>query len=265
MKYHPILFNDAMVRAILSGAKTQTRRPIKPQPEIRPEWGNPRINIDGELVQDHLDNLQVMRVYGEGTGRGIKSQFGIPGDRLYIRECWEYYDTDKLESVEIVYRPSYDPSVDGTARDQGATARFTVPHHVAMSASHAIGLSETYGDRWRPSIHMPRMFSRTTLDVLDVRVEQIQDISNNDILAEGITLPAECLHEWECSSPTHFGLGSFNDPESSACGSKPWAECMCASREYERLWNSIYARQNLAWEENPWVGMCEFKMIEKGE
>jgi hypothetical protein len=159
-KSRPILFSGPMVRAILEGRKTQTRRVI-----------------------DRVAGLGVVTCFGgsETTGydfalrdrRGMWNEFredellarcpfGVPGDELWVRETW---------------RPQseFDPSPETGAQ--------------YWADSHA-GLEKRNGDsKWRPSIHMPRWACRLTLTVTDVRVERLQGISEGDAYAEGVTIP----------------------------------------------------------------------------
>lgn len=142
-KERPILFSGPMVRALLAGTKTQTRRVVKPQPT---EFvGGPGVKLaDGSpapLVP--LDDTV------EPYGSEIRCPYGLPGDRLWVRESWS--PTNQL-SHGVLYR-----------------ADFTSPE---------VG-------RWKPSIHMPRWASRILLDVTGVRVERLQDISEADARAEG--------------------------------------------------------------------------------
>jgi len=136
MKERPILFSGPMVRAILEGRKTQTRRVVKPQPAHIPGIGTV-LNID--------------------TITGRACPYGNPGDRLWVREAWAHRRWmlgDASPNPTTVYR------ADG--EDLKGCAR------------------------WRPSIHMPRWASRIALEVVSVRVERLQDISEEDAKAEGI-------------------------------------------------------------------------------
>jgi hypothetical protein len=153
----PIIFNDAMVRAILSGAKTETRRPLKKQ-------------------------IDVMAVPMPNLPRLADCPFGVPGDTLWVRECWrpEHLDT----SVE--YR------ADKGAKWFDASMMRTGDYDDAVRWSKKLA-----GGLWAPSIHMPRWAARTVLDVLEVRVERLQDMSEEDARAEGFDGLAEFILTWE--------------------------------------------------------------------
>jgi hypothetical protein len=161
-KERPILFNGAMVRAILAGRKTQTRRAIKPQPadDIAPHV------FPNAAVQGWRSSLR--HAYGATTSHFCP--FGQPGDRLWVRETWGLVPSS-------AYRASV--GVDQTVNP-------AQPHDAAI---YREGFDRASGGiRWRPSIHMPRWASRLTLTITDVRVERLQRISEADARAEGVSL-----------------------------------------------------------------------------
>ncbi len=150
-KERPILFKGEMVRAILNGTKTQTRRLVKPSPS--PYVGTPFVSGDG-----------VRFAHGNGgPAEFAVCRYGKPGDRLWVRETWGW---------------SYSAAKDELGK--GAEDRLLIDYAATPhdSTKHLI--------RWRPSIHMPRWASRITLGVVSVRVERLQDISGKDAEAEGI-------------------------------------------------------------------------------
>lgn len=166
MKERGMIFNTEMVKAILEGRKTQTRRPVKPrimdcskshQHYTEAEWKNDPMKLIRD-VRIHKNEF-----YCELCGYGImpnghsmfKSPFGVPGDRIYVRETWNHSflaDDDVIRNREYVYYADGD--------------------HVCQ--------------KWRPSIHMPREASRLFLQITDVRVEKVSGISEEDAIAEGI-------------------------------------------------------------------------------
>ena len=159
MKERPILFNGAMVRAIMAGAKTQTRRVVKSR-----HWPEP-LTPGYEWFFDQTTTEQVWEVgaWNAGTGEGqlhsyITCPYGKPGDRLWVRETFGH-------GCEL------------------CGVRFPLAPHLKYKADgNKCGCSVA----WRPSIHMPRWASRLTLDVLSVDVQRLQDISEADARAEGI-------------------------------------------------------------------------------
>jgi hypothetical protein len=159
MKERPILMSAPMVRAILAGMKTQTRRALRGfYPPNRPEY-------DSETGRLELFN-------GDEVVCGIRCPYGRPGDRLWVRESWSH-DADSTEQC----RASIEDAMGGG--DFGPYYRAT---EVAPDTL-----------RWMPSIHMPRWASRITLEITGVRVERLHDISEADAQAEG----AEHIHRFD--------------------------------------------------------------------
>lgn len=181
----PVIFSAPMVRALLEGRKSQTRRILKP-------YNGP----SGEGV------VIVHEPWCEGMRREI-ARFKPPyafGDRLWVREA---FSTDRVGAGDVFYR------ADGW--DYGREGG------------------------WKPSIHMPRRFSRLTLIVTDVRVERVQEITNADALAEG-ALEATGL-------PGEAGMiGAMAGDQ--------------ARQAFELLWNHLHGPE--AWQANPWVVAVRF-------
>lgn len=163
-KEKPILFSGPMVRAILAGHKTQTRRIVK------------------EYYTTHQIDL-----FNHKMQSGIVCPYGSAGDRLWVRETWglDAYTGDL--QLTIKYRAGGgDYVTDRNGSDEW------VP--VYQKYIDGCGLDDKW-DRWRPSIHMPRWASRITLEITGVRIESLQDITEHDALAEG------ALHWWGNLSP----------------------------------------------------------------
>jgi hypothetical protein len=171
MKERPILFSAPMVRALLAGTKTQTRRVVKPQPTVF--VGGPGVTLkDGSPTP-----LVPLDDSVEPCGREIVCPYGQPGDRLWVREAWGLHahgdDTDWLKG--------------------GCTAMDLDDHVIAYRADWGPLQDSCH---WRPSIHMPRAASRITLEITSVRVELLQDISFADAAAEGLHYTSERLDRW---------------------------------------------------------------------
>jgi hypothetical protein len=188
MKERPILFNGEMVKAILDGRKTQTRRMVKPQPL----W-----------VADPSVPFSTPDADPKGM---IKSPFGAIGDRLWVRETWglmAYHDTTDW------CRDSINGLSEADCRE-----RYVVEH----SANWKLPNESAF---WRPSIHMPRWASRITLEITGVRVERLQDISDFDAFQEGSPSAAGTITGPYCMS---FKQG-FRDLWQSIYGNwdaNPW-------------------------------------------
>jgi hypothetical protein len=145
MKERPILFSGPMIRAILDGQKTQTRRIVKPQPPGGYHIDTCHYNDTGWAFWVSADDHA-----GTCTCKNLKQPYGSPGDRLWVRETWAPAEWPPT-GVFAVYRA-----------DEGM-----------------------FASQWKPSIHMPRWASRITLEVVSVRVERLQAISKKDAIAEG--------------------------------------------------------------------------------
>ena len=194
MKERPILFSAPMVRAILAGTKTVTRRIVKPQPR------------DGFNAAPHPEVQSFERC----------CKHGQPGDRLWVREAWAEPTT--LDPGPTFYRADYPDCVPA--------------HFENVPSADQI--------KWKPSIHMRRNQSRITLEITDIHVERLQDISGKDILAEGAVLRA---HDDE------FG----HNPVSAFDG--------CVYLDLASLWARGWESINGAgsWAENPWVWVISFR------
>jgi len=222
----PILFNGEMVRAILDGGKMQTRRPIKPQPRFA-QW------IDGTttLCWKHC-------IYNPYKGDAedqiaLKSPFGVPGDRLWVRE------TTRRRSGGI------GPDAWGWAY-----ASYTATLTPVMYGGSNRRMLWWYSKDTCPSIHMPRRASRITLEVERVWCERVKEISKEDAIAEGIEV-------------TEFFDGG------AAYVSHPAKDVSYLEHDpttaFLLLWDSIYAAKGFGWDSNPWVFGCEFKVLEANE
>jgi hypothetical protein len=213
-KERPILFSAPMVRAILAGSKSQTRRIVKPQP-----WASCCIEEGGKAEPPFVYSA----LSGAGPGYDVhetrtpcRCPYGAPGAKLWVRETWAVsHVVDHLKPREI-------PQCAGM---------------VYYSATENIG-----GLMKRASMFMPRWASRITLEVTDVRVERLQDISAKDILAEG---SVERTHDYA------FG----NNPLSRFDG-KVYLDLRSL---WAAGWESISGPGS--WDANPFVWVVEFKRI----
>lgn len=165
MKEHPILFSASMVREILKGRKTQTRRVIKPQPKGT-------VFFDGQWL-DHG--------YGEAGDTGMYCPYGQPGDRLWVRET--------CSAEELTAETEKDRSLDGLDGVRYAADGHFEPIKNTPEAADAWVILNAYRGKHGatvPAIHMPRWASRITLEITDVRVQRLQEINIPDAMAEGI-------------------------------------------------------------------------------
>ena len=169
MRERPILFSGAMVRAILAGTKTQTRRALRGvSPPCQPEYDS-----ESGLLEWFA---------GDEVFASTRCPYGAPGDRLVVREAWRYANWTEDGEPWIQYRA--DDSMRLCTHTPLEWADRLMDTWAALSVGKAIG-EPAADSKWRPSIHMPRWASRITLEVTGVRVERLQDISEADAVAEG--------------------------------------------------------------------------------
>lgn len=189
----PILFSAPMVRAILDGRKTQTRRVIKQQPGQVTPAGRPLFFQHGE------------------TGRRVSPTcpYGEAGDLLWVRETHHLSHRNA-----VTYRADF--GFNPFSEDE-------------CGEDHSM-----VGEKWKPSIFMPRWASRITLEIIGVRVERLHAISREDIRAEGVDLPF---------SPRFAPEDGISE----------------LHKEWRHLWQSINGSES--WEANPWVWVVEFRPI----
>jgi len=204
--------SGALVRAVLAGHKTQTRRPI------RDRWG------ESQPLPPH------------------RCPFGVPGDRLWVRETWRPFCMRWSHGVE--YRE--DREQGRAFPRQDITSTNECMDLILATGGYFDGVPDVdakfINHRWRPSIHMPRWASRITLEVERVRVERVQDITGADVLAEGVSQP------WD-------GRGI-----EAAGGMTQEHETVLRAR-FRAVWDSIYGEGPCRSEANPWVWVVDFRRV----
>lgn len=226
-KERPILFSGPMVRAILAGRKTQTRRVMNPQPTHRIVEGRAGLTIG---MDPALDGKGWYDADGIGPGRLVACPYGGIGDRMWVREtwapmcrtadptCWCETDEDRARHHYVEYRAD-----TGDARPGGWDA----------------APDDLDAPRWRPSIHMPRWACRLVLELTGVRVERLHEISAGDIAAEGVTIDG--VAEWTKT---------------------PWTFIPTEHAAWRTLWDSLNAERGYGWDANPWVWVLTFRRVE---
>lgn len=228
----PILFSTPMVQAILAERKTMTRRVIKGangkpptgkwMGEIIPggNWcSNPRTDLS--WTGFYTEN-NVFYVDGEKRIDGIycKCQYR-PGDILWVRETWCN-----------INKPEYPPEY----------------YYLADCLQPWIEDYNPNEWKWKPSIHMPRTAARLFLKVTNIRVERLQDITEEDAMAEGI---AGYWAEPHKDVPPFIGVAKEAGADL----------CRTRRKAFQQLWDSLNAKRGYGWDMNPWVWVIEFERV----
>jgi hypothetical protein len=232
----PIIFSGAMVRALLDGRKTQTRRLVKPQPELNGSGLYHVFNAGGGMIGVEEKDVPAVALY--------YVPYAI-GDRLWVREGWRvgaWNEHNALIAVDYLADNFYRREWLEIAGDDDGSIFERLWQQSTDDAAKALGDQDKY--KWepgsspcrsRPSIHMPRSFSRLTLLVSDVSVQRLQDISESDAMAEGcagnLGPNPDFPDEWDPSP----------------------------QEEFRDLWNSLHG--DGAWQANPWVCAISFSVV----
>lgn len=213
LRERPILFSAPMVRALLDGTKTQTRRVVKPQPD----WSG--------LTREEQTWPNNWKWF-DSSGLDRCCPYGQPGHRLYVREsAWQR--PERTAKMMLEGADTWPPFI--------------------YDADYPAGLDEDERDflqrnQWkrRPSIHLPRFGSRILLEITDIRVERLNEISEADAIAEGVE---------------HGARGGWMERRAGEAD-REWADSRMA---YRALWESINGTGS--WDENPWVWRVAFTRL----
>lgn len=235
MNEHPILFNREMIRALHSGRKTQTRRiPSKSALESINWFAGQADDTPGttsDLGQDvHEGQFRIWCAeYPDEGSIALTAPYGVPGDSLWVREAWRVSEKhDATAPRDLPFERGmtimYDAGGSRAKNDKGEYENDSFWPNWPTDRPKWAG-------KGRPSIHMPRAASRTTIEVTRVRVERLQDITEEDAEAEGVDF-----------------LRHVPDAD----------ETLSARDLYRILWDSINEARGHGWNTNPWVWVVEF-------
>jgi hypothetical protein len=217
----PILFNTEMVRAILDGRKSCTRRIVKGFIPNNAVWGYTAFTPKGRI--------SCRGTFADGYGEKFFKPPYQPGDILYIRETWECFECWNCDGDQRGNCPK-EPKKSVLDKTCGCYMYRAT--------------DEISGDaKWHPSIHMPKEAAQIWLEVTNVRVERLRDITGLSVQKEGIEVePNECAGKFDFVSEL-FLL-------------------------FQRLWDSTIKKSDLdcyGWDANPWVWVIEFERCERPE
>ena len=238
MSERPILFSGPMVRAILAGQKTVTRRVVTPQPHGDGRWSHIVASTDAKkcgLWYLSVPDPSGVRFTDRGRERElacVRCPYGVPGNTLWVRETW---------ASPSKHTVAYDSDATcGAYLSDGGGNFVWMPHGYIVESEREHGHHnrigrrfglKAYGGRWRTSIHMPRWASRITLRVEGVRVERLHAINDEDALREGV-----CVLD---------GVAGTTTPR----------------ERFAELWDEINGKR-APWESNPWVWRVAFSVVE---
>jgi hypothetical protein len=212
-KTRPVLFSGPMVRAILEGGKTQTRRVMKPQPYL------------DHCLDDGNEYWIFREVSHPNRSAWPKDEvpywkacpYGDAGDRLWVREG--FFDHGPLPADGLNYQTPLDARIEYRA------------------TSWDRDNPELAGAGWKPSIHMPRWASRLTLEITEIRVERLQEISDEDACAEGVSFLDHDITSHECRPVNGESAARFI---------------------WRHGWDTLNAKRGYSWDSNPWVWVISF-------
>jgi len=236
MTERPILFSGPMVRSILEGRKTQTRRIIKNQPpaDVAPITVSRYQPTVIDRYGDEAPGEEIFGAYSDDGTWGCKSPYGASGDRLRVREAWRSISELDAHSgariaemcIDAGYTKPWAPiqyEADGQRANWEHTS--TPPHD-----------GEPRAGRYRHARFLPLWATRITLQITDIRVERLLAISETDAIAEGVTIEDRHMEGYCCGAERPPGIRAFRD-----------------------LWTSINGPES--WEANPFVWVVTFRRI----
>lgn len=242
MTERPILFTDEMVRAIMDGRKTVTRRVIAKQP----------FELNGQLCYIPKRMIGWFNLLRDLKEPGV-SPFGVKGDRLWVREAWSPINIHEIGQHIFNDGPIPDRSQILYRAGRRVYAGRDAPPGYNFDKWPVSWSDDVLpkGSKWRPSIHMFRKDSRIDLEILDVGVERLQQINEEDVVAEGLRA-YRCqgcgYSKADCQNLMDHNLCSENDPPSSI-------------PRFQELWDSINLYK-APWSSNPWVWRVEFRRLD---
>jgi hypothetical protein len=240
LNFHPILFQQEMVKANLDGRKTETRRIIKPQPDDTRAKGK---NV--KTVADYFTGVpeKGKAYYWKANGcwnssEPFKCPYGQPGNILWVRENYlkPPFITHKLLREGADTWPKFD--------------------YTASCDEIEIEQYKSWGWQLKPSIHMPKEACRMFLLLKEVKVERLQDIKRDDCIAEGIAYQHNDFQKW-------YGQeGNWYDYERKTFAPLPSGK-ISPSMSFMSLWKSINGEDS--WQQNPWLWVLKYEVLTAGD
>lgn len=227
MNEKPILFSGPMIRALLSGAKTQTRRIITPQPTTFASFGGKLVDTGAWDWRCRNQSRKCLGTTWDILLREMLAYcpFGSVGTRLWVRETWQYSGWTDNGEPWIRYAADNSQRLIQPDEDLSETwADLSDPANTKIDGKAA-------DRRWRPSIFMPRWASRITLEVTGIRVERVCDTSERDATAEGVEIIASVDHGSTNPIAAFRALwDSINGKRGYGCDTNCWVWCVSLRR-----------------------------------
>lgn len=219
-KEYPIIFSTKMTEAILKGEKTQTRRIIKQQPII--DVDKLPGNLTGVIYKNEYYVIQNL-IDRPDLSLSIECPYGQPGDLLWVREpfMYSYFYPDNGQVI-VKYKTGEQRLIEN------------YPYWILVKNFN----------KWKPSIHMPKAAARLWLEITNIEVQRLQDINENQAIAEGVGAGFQMNSGWPDYLNIKNGICSLTQDS--------------ARMSFSSLWDSIHGPSS--WNQNPWVWVVHFKI-----
>lgn len=265
-KERPIFMSGEMVKALLDGRKTQTRRVVKwkPYPGYTGnlQWhgmtlGNPST---GNIESGWCLYSKGGACWNQRTEAAF-CHYGKSGDRLWVRETFRVEGWRNEGTLLIGFKDGRTRTCDNV----GEWDRYAIQATDQCAAAQCPQDGEGYYQwrrkedcpvKWKPSIYMPRWASRLTLELTAVRVERVQDISGEDCLSEGVRIPVSTDGKLLVRLS-----GDFKPADYIKKHPRDWTPTEALRAEYASLWDLLNAKRGYGWDKNPFVWVLEFKRL----
>ncbi len=255
MNTKPIIFSIDMVRALVEGRKSMTRRVIKNQPDTR----HGRIDYENGVLKESSKISGCWHVNRQQTcPHGQKNSY------LWVRETYKYWDWTDDGIPWIKYAANNETIFHSCIPETWCEKLVDIWADLSIPENYNID-NAARDHKWRSPIYCPRWASRLTLKITDIRVERVQDISEEDAKAEGVhddDFYLEGEHDWNLC-PKCGGTKLYNGFGESL-GVIPdldCYECDTYKKRFKHLWNSLDKKGEHSWESNPWIWVIEFELI----
>ena len=246
-KSHPIVMQGFNINAIRQGKKSQTRRAVRPQPDIFFDFGEGLTRTQIVEWKDFSGSMEEFAAYA--------NPYGQVGDKLWVRETWRIVGWDPL-SFDIQYQSDGEVREELMVNEEFKESTIERYYQQCEDECAAAGLTQFDDDgeymfspdeaptQWRSARFMPKWTSRMTLEITEpIRVERVQDISDEECLLEGVELPA------------------LSEEYKEMIAQGYWVPKPSLISEYAIIWDTLNNKRGFPWGKNPWVYVLSFKSV----